>query len=182
MFAQHRAAGWRRGLAAAGLPEGPLLEAEATEENGHRLMSLLLARRRRPTAVLCATDRMAVGALHALASVGLRAGRDVSVIGYDDLPMASYTDPPLTTLEQPIPRMAQRLVEMLLALLDGAEPALFCEVWRARLIARQSDGSAPRMMQRAGKRRALGGNHAEDAGDAVRRDVPGPGGLRRARR
>ena len=139
MFAQHRAAGWRRGLAAAGLPDGPVLQAEATEENGHRLMSMLLARRRRPTAVLCATDRMAVGALHALASAGLRAGRDVSVIGYDDLPMASYTDPPLTTLEQPIPRMAQRLVDMLLALLDGADPALF-----ARGMASATDCSAVR--------------------------------------
>jgi LacI family transcriptional regulator len=182
MFAQHRAAGWRRALAVAGLPEGPVLEAEATEENGHRLMSMLMARRRRPTAVLCATDRMAVGALHALASAGLRAGRDVSVIGYDDLPMASYTDPPLTTLEQPIPRMAQRLVDMLLALLDGAEPALFGEVWRAQLIARRSDGPALRMMRRAGKLRVLGGNDAEDAGDVVRRDVPGPGGLGGARR
>jgi LacI family transcriptional regulator len=120
--------------------------------------------------------------LHALASMGLRAARDVSVIGYDDLPMASYTDPPLTTLEQPISRMAQRLVHMLLALLDGAEPASFGEVWRARLIARQSDGSAPRMMQRAGKRRALGGHHAEDAGNIVRRDVPGPGGRGGTRR
>jgi LacI family transcriptional regulator len=143
---------------------------------------MLLARRRRPTAVLCATDRMAVGALHALASAGLRAARDFSVIGYDDLPMASYTDPPLTTLEQPIPRMAQRLVDMLLALLDGAEPAPLREVWRARLIARQSDGPVPQMMQRAGKRRALGGRHAEDAGDVVRRDVPGHGGLGGARR
>jgi LacI family transcriptional regulator len=125
---------------------------------------------------------MAVGALHALASAGLRAARDVSVIGYDDLPMASYTDPPLTTLEQPIPRMAQRLVDMLLALLDGAEPAPLREVWRARLIARQSDGPVPQMMQRAGKRRALGGRHAEDAGDVVRRDVPGHGGLGGARR
>ncbi len=55
---------------------------------------------------------MAVGALHALASAQLRAGRDVSVIGYDDLPIATYTDPPLTTLAQPIERMARRMVEM----------------------------------------------------------------------
>jgi LacI family transcriptional regulator len=90
--------------------------------------------------------------------------------------MATYTDPPLTTLEQPIPRMAQRLVDMLLALLDGAEPAQFAEVWRARLIARRSDGPAPRNVQRAGKSRALGGNHAEDIGGTVRRDAPGLGG------
>jgi LacI family transcriptional regulator len=175
MFAHHRMAGWQRALAAAGLPQGQSLQAEATEENGFRLMNAQLAGHRPPTAVLCATDRMAVGALHALASVGLRAGRDVSVIGYDDLPMASFTDPPLTTLEQPIPRMAERLVQMLLAIMDGAEPSQFREVWRARLIARQSDGPLAHKMRRAGKARALGGKHAKEAGRAVRRDVPGTG-------
>jgi LacI family transcriptional regulator len=167
MFAHHRAAGWRKALAAAGLAAGPLLEAEATEENGFRLMSAMLGRERSPTAVLCATDRMAIGALHALASVGLRAGRDVSVIGYDDLPIASYTDPPLTTWEQPIRRMAQRLVEMLIALLAGGNPSTLREVWKPRLIVRQSDAPAPQ-----GK--PLGGNHDKIARRAVRR----PAGVR----
>lgn len=171
MFAHHRASGWRRALAEAGLAPGPSLQAEATEENGFRLMNALLALQRSPTAVLCATDRMAVGALHALACAGLRAGRDVSIIGYDDLPVAGYTDPPLTTLEQPIPRMAQRLVDMLAALLDSAEPATLREVWPARLIARQSDGPAPRTLPRAGKRN-LGGKHARQTDAVVWRDVP----------
>lgn len=165
MFAHHRAAGWRRALAAAGLPQQPVLHAEATEENGHLLMRALLRSRRPPTAVLCATDRMAVGALHAIASAGLRAGRDVSIIGYDDLPMASYTDPPLTTFEQPISRMAQRMVEMLLALLDGADASRFCEVWTPRLIARQSDGPIARTIKRAGQRRAEGGNNVQETRD-----------------
>ncbi len=143
MFARHRAAGWRAALAAAGAAPGPALHAEPTEENGHRLMSALLARRDPPTAVLCVTDRMAVGALHAIASAGLRAGRDISLIGYDDLPIARYTDPPLTTLEQPIEQMARRMVEMLVAQLDGAPAAGLAEVWPARLIARRSDGPVP---------------------------------------
>lgn len=153
MFAHHRALGWRAALAAAGTAFGPALHAEPTEENGHRLMRTLLARRDPPTAVLCATDRMAVGALHAIASAGLRAGRDISVIGYDDLPIASYTDPPLTTLEQPIEPMARRMVEMLLAQLDGASAEGLAEVWPARLIARHSDGPAPRTRTRTGKAR-----------------------------
>jgi LacI family transcriptional regulator len=173
MFAHHRAAGWRRALDAAGLAPGPQLQAEATEESGFRLMNAMLASQRPPTAVLCATDRMAVGALHALASAGLRAGRDVSVIGYDDLPMASYTDPPLTTLEQPIQQMAQRLVHMLLALLDGADAAALGEVWQARLIARRSDGPVAR--------RVSGGKHVEQAGGFLRRDLPGPDGRGRVR-
>lgn len=182
MFAHHRAAGWRRALAAAGLPQGHAVQAEATEENGFRLMKALLASHGPPTAVLCATDRMAVGALHAITSAGLRAGRDVSVIGYDNLPMASYTDPPLTTLEQPISRMAEHLVHMLLAILDGAEPSQFREIWPARLIARQSDGPAPPRMRHGGKTRALGGKHAKEARNTVGRDVPGTGDRGSARR
>jgi LacI family transcriptional regulator len=96
-----------------------------------------------PSAVLCATDRLAVGALHAVAHAGLRAGRDVSIIGYDNLPMATYTDPPLTTIEQPIERAGARMVEMLLALMAGADAMDFAELWPARLIPRASDGPAP---------------------------------------
>ena len=76
-------------------------------------MRALLAERDPPTAVLCATDRLAVGALHAVSHAGLRAGRDISLIGYDDLPMAGCTDPPLTTIEQPIARAGARMVAML---------------------------------------------------------------------
>lgn len=135
MFSHHRKAGW---LGALGSP-GPLREVEPTEENGFRAMQDLLANDR-PTAVLCATDRIAVGALHALTHAGLRAGRDVALIGYDDLPLATYTDPPLTTIAQPIERAARRMVEMLLARIGGAPAEGMQEIWPARLIARQSDG------------------------------------------
>jgi LacI family transcriptional regulator len=106
-------------------------------------MRALLAERDPPTAVLCATDRLAVGALHAVSGAGLCAGRDISLIGYDDLPMASCTDPPLTTIEQSIFRAGARMVAMLVNLLGGADPATLREVWPARLIPRASDGPAP---------------------------------------
>ncbi len=143
MFAVHRQAGWRAALAAGGLAPGPLLHAEPTEENGFRLMADMLRASAPPTAVLCATDRLAVGALHAIGHAGLRAGSDVSIIGYDNLPTATYTDPPLTTIEQPIERAGARMVAMLLALMGGAPPADLAELWPARLIARASDGPAP---------------------------------------
>ncbi len=142
MFARLRAGGWRAALQAAGLPPGPHLTAEATEENGYRLAREMLAAGN-PTALLCATDRLAIGALHALAHAGLRAGREISVIGYDDLPQATYTDPPLTTIGQPIDRAAARMVGMLVALLGGADPAGLQEVWPATMIPRGSDGKAP---------------------------------------
>ncbi len=160
MFALHRESGWRAALASAGLPHGPVRYAEPSEEAGFHLMCELLAESEPPTAVLCATDRLAVGALHAVSHAGLRAGRDISVIGYDDLSMASCTDPPLTTIEQPMDRAGVRMVEMLVALLDGADPATLTEVWPARLIPRASDGPAPARRRRMKKVRDFqGGRH-----------------------
>jgi LacI family transcriptional regulator len=140
MFAHFREEGWRRALDQLGLPLGPIRAAEPTEENGHRLTRELLASPDRPTAFLCATDRLAVGALHAIAAAGLRAGRDVSVIGYDDLPMATYTDPPLTTIRQPLAEAGDRTVDILIELMAGADPAAYAELLEARLVARASDG------------------------------------------
>jgi LacI family transcriptional regulator len=143
MYAHFREAGWRAALHGAGLEPGPVRAAEATEENGFLSVRDMLRGPDAPSAVLCATDRLAVGALHALADAGLRAGRNVSIIGYDDLPVATYTDPPLTTIAQPIERAAARMVEMLLRLMDGAGPEGMQEIWPAQLIERASDGPVP---------------------------------------
>ncbi|MDE2334897.1 MAG: substrate-binding domain-containing protein [Rhodospirillales bacterium] len=158
MFARLRHAGWRKALAAAGLPARHHEAAEPTEENGALIARRMLAPATAPTALLCATDRLAVGALHALSLAGLRAGRDVSVIGYDDLPQATYTDPPLTSIAQPIDRAAALLVEMLLALRDGASPATLHHVLPARLIPRGSDGPAP-LRRAATTKKTQGGIH-----------------------
>jgi LacI family transcriptional regulator len=144
MFAHLRARGWRTALEQAGIAPGPVQIAEPNEENGHRLMRNLLAETPRPTAVMCATDRMAIGALRALTDAGLRAGTDMAVIGHDNISAATYTDPPLTTLELPIRRAGTRLVEVLLAVMGGgANPTKFQEVWPLTLIERGSHGPAP---------------------------------------
>jgi LacI family transcriptional regulator len=141
-FAHHREAGWHAALWAAQLPPGPIAHVEPSEEAGFVAARSMLRDAAPPSAILCATDRLAVGCLHALADAGLRAGRDVSVIGYDNLPVATYTDPPLTTIAQPIERAAARMVEMLLALIGGAAPDGMQELWQAELIQRASDGPA----------------------------------------
>jgi LacI family transcriptional regulator len=170
MFAVHRQAGWQAALRDAGLAPGPVAHAEPTEENGFRQMSAMLHDAEPPSAVLCATDRLAVGALHAIAHAGLRAGRDVSIIGYDDLPMATYTDPPLTTIEQPIERAGARMVEMLLALMGGADAKDFAELWPARLIPRASDGPAMRenaAAEAAASNKTMAGGY-QDEGKTLR--------------
>jgi LacI family transcriptional regulator len=164
MFAHLRATGWRAALAQAGLMPGPMLVAEPSEENGYRLTRTLVARKRRPDAVLCATDRFAIGALRAVADEGLRAGTDISIVGHDNISAATYTDPPLTTLELPIHGTGERLVEILLAVLGGARPRDFQEVWPVRLVERRSHGPAPaarpRQKSETLKNDTQGGSHA----------------------
>lgn len=161
-FAHHREAGWRAALKDAGVAPGPTLEGEASEENGFRLAQSLLRAPAPPTAILCATDRLAVGALHAIASSGLRAGRDVSVIGYDNLPVATYTDPPLTSFEPAVEETAAAMVGMMLALLGGAPPAGMSVLRQATLIARASDGPSPRPATRATTRKRQEGERIHD--------------------
>lgn len=165
MFAHHRRAGWHAALRTAGLAGGPVAHVEPTEENGFLTAKAMIEAEAPPTALLCATDRLAVGALHAAKAAGLRVGEDISIIGYDNLPLATYTDPPLTTIEQSIARAARRMVEMLLALIGGADPAVLREIWPARLIPRSSDGPAP--ASRTAETRGMpqnhgGGNHVPD--------------------
>jgi LacI family transcriptional regulator len=142
-FAADRAAGWRAGLAACGLPPAALREAEPTEENGALAAQDLLAGVEAPTALLCATDRLAVGALHATAAAGGRAGSDISIIGYDDLPGAGWVRPALTTFAQPTEEAAARAVELLLRLIAGEDAAGLNALLQARLVVRDSDGPAP---------------------------------------
>ncbi len=142
-FGFFREAGWRAGLTEAGLPLGPACFAEPSEENGHRLAHELLAESQRPTALLCATDRLAIGALHALGDAGLRPGYDVSVIGYDNSPVSNYAATPLTSYDPDIEGAAGRMLDMLLAQLAGQDGAGMSELRGATLVPRRSDGPVP---------------------------------------
>ena len=84
-------------------------------------MGRLLDQRPGIDAVFVASDIMAAGALHALRRAGRRVPDDVAVIGFDDLPLAQHTQPPLTTIRQPLERVGAAAAELLLAALDGAD-------------------------------------------------------------
>jgi LacI family transcriptional regulator len=111
---QDRLEGYRQALAARGISaEGDLIvEGDFTEEGGmigmHRLLSV------QPSAVFVASDMMAVGALKAARQAGRRVPQDVSLVSFDDIPLASAIEPPLTTVRQPIRRLATLAVETLL--------------------------------------------------------------------
>ncbi len=113
---QDRLAGYRSALAAAGLPHDPALEesADFTQDGGARAMELLLHRRPTLDAVFAASDLMAIGALQTLEEWGRRVPEDVAVIGYDDDPVAAATNPPLSSVWQPIEEMGREMARLLL--------------------------------------------------------------------
>jgi LacI family transcriptional regulator/LacI family repressor for deo operon, udp, cdd, tsx, nupC, and nupG len=112
--------GYRCELRKAGLPfrSDLVMHGDATPEGGRRITQGLLARHGRPTAVFCYDDDLtALGALAAAHSAGVSVPGDLSVAGFDDLFVASYTLPPLTTIRQPLKEMGRRAAAILLALL-----------------------------------------------------------------
>ncbi|MEO3765883.1 LacI family DNA-binding transcriptional regulator [Streptomyces sp. B8F3] len=95
------------------------------------------------TAIVCASDMMALGAIRAARQRGLAVPRQVSVVGYDDSPLIAFTDPPLTTVRQPVTAMGQAAVRALLEEIGGT-PAPHSEfVFHPELVVRGSTASAP---------------------------------------
>ncbi len=134
-----RLAGHRAALAAAGLPADPALEVEGdfTEAGGATATAALLARAPDLDGVFVASDPMAVGALRVLREAGRSVPGDVAVVGFDDAPVAATTDPPLTTVAQPLGEMTRLVVELLLAQVAGGEPER-ARVCPTRLVVRGS--------------------------------------------
>jgi len=134
-----RFAGYRQALEEAGLPCLPELVArgDGKPEGGREAMESLLARAEPPTAAFCYNDMSALGALRCLRMHGLRVPHDISLVGFDDLFLAQYTEPPLTTVHQPRRRMGYLAAKTLLDLLSGA-PAQENVKVPGELIVRES--------------------------------------------
>ena len=82
---------------------------------------------------------VALGAMKAIRERGWRPGHEVSVIGYNGLPLCEHTDPPLTSIVQPLQAAGKRIGEMLLAVIDGDDPRRHQELWLATLERRETD-------------------------------------------
>jgi len=119
--ASDRLAGWCQALAAAGLDTDARARGDFTEEGGRRAAEELLARHPDLDGLVVASDLMARGALAVAAAQGRRVPDDLAVVGYDDLGVAETTDPPLTTMRNPIGEMAERATRLLLDRIDGRE-------------------------------------------------------------
>jgi DNA-binding LacI/PurR family transcriptional regulator len=129
-------------LAERGLDAPPEYHQTTPNEasGGHAAFARLLALSRPPTAVFATTDVVALGAIKAAQEAGVRVPRDVSVVGFDDIPFASYTVPSLTTLRQPVPAMARLAIEIALRLAAerGTHDDAALYLLEPELIVRQS--------------------------------------------
>jgi DNA-binding LacI/PurR family transcriptional regulator len=116
--------GYRAALDAANLPFDPALvvRTDLTQGAGHAAARELIGRPDRPTAIFAGNDLQALGVYQSAREAGLRIPADLSVVGFDDLPVAALVDPPLTTVHQPLVEMAMAATELALALGRGEQP------------------------------------------------------------
>ncbi|WP_231758635.1 LacI family DNA-binding transcriptional regulator [Microbulbifer elongatus] len=145
LLTKDREKGFRKAMRKAKLPVSGdwFVEGEQSIDGARRATRRLLDLERRPTAIFCANDEMALGAIHEIKSAGLKVPRDISVIGFDDIRYAEIADPPLTTIAQPAEEIGERSMRRLCQAIDGSEESGVAETVPHQLIVRKSAGRAP---------------------------------------
>ena len=125
MCSMARLDGFRSAMHTAGLSVDPtLVEFGDFHVAGARVIALrMLSREDRPTAIFAGSDLQAFGVFDAARMLGLSVPADVSVVGYDDLPQAEWSSPPLTTVHQPLREMAETAVRLVLDPQEDTAPA-----------------------------------------------------------
>jgi DNA-binding LacI/PurR family transcriptional regulator len=135
-----RLAGYRDALVEGGLGTDPNLEvvSDFTQAGGASAMERLLAARPDIDAVFAASDLMAAGALAVLTAAGRRVPKDVAIVGFDDSPVATTTQPNLTSVRQPIEEMGHEMARLLIDAVEGADPVPRRVILATELIERAS--------------------------------------------
>jgi LacI family transcriptional regulator len=136
---------YRASLEAAGMQtESDLMvECGPAIEDGYQAAKKLLELQKRPTAIIAINDLLAMGALRAAADLGLSVPRDLSVVGYDDIPMAKFIVPRLTTVTKNASMLGRKAFELLLARIQNPELPRQQFNGPTRLIVRESTGQVP---------------------------------------
>jgi DNA-binding LacI/PurR family transcriptional regulator len=140
---QDRYEGYRSALAEAGLRFDSRLVryGNYSAESGHAAMRDLLNQKRLPSALFAGNDTIAIGAMAAIHQHGLRIPEDIAVVGYDDIPTAPYTIPPLTTIRTSAVQHGQLAVQRLSQLIRGEQPSDHRVFLETPLIVRESCGA-----------------------------------------
>jgi LacI family transcriptional regulator len=132
--------GYRTALQEAGIPirEDLLVAAYPSFSGGYEAAKSLLSRRNPPTAIFARSDTLAVGAIRAALDLGLRVPEDLSVVGFGDIELAQYLNPPLTTIRQPISELGAMAASMLLERIANKQLGQRQTIVEPRLIVRNS--------------------------------------------
>lgn len=135
-----RRTGFIQSLEQAGVPfeESLVYQGDWSASSGRKALLTFAEHGRLPEAVFAQNDRMALGVLHAARELGLRVPEQLAVIGVDDMPLASYFDPPLTTMRQDMPRIGREAARLLLERIHNPQSAISHIKLTAELVVRQS--------------------------------------------
>lgn len=135
-----RAEGFHNAMCGRGIPvnEEWIIKAPMSVDGGRQAAKQLLIRNSRPTAIFCANDEMALGAIFEIKKACLRVPEDVSVMGFDNMLYGEISDPPLSTIEQPADKIGEYSMQRLLKLIVGETDGDNMEIVPHRLIKRQS--------------------------------------------
>jgi LacI family repressor for deo operon, udp, cdd, tsx, nupC, and nupG len=135
-----RSDGYMRALREANLPVdlSLIIEGDWSATSGQDALLSLAEQGRLPGAIFAQNDRMALGVLHAARDLGLNVPEQLAVIGVDDMPLASYFDPPLTTMHQDMPRIGREATRMLVGAIDKSLDTCTQLKLSAQIITRQS--------------------------------------------
>jgi LacI family transcriptional regulator len=140
-FGRQREDGYKKALAAHGIPYTPELTVRVPAYNpeaGRTGMLTLIKRKQPLTAVFAATDELAIGAIKALSEAGLKVPEDVSVIGLDDIDISAFTTPGLTTVRQPIFEMGKKSADLVCEWIARGRMQGRTELFTATIVERES--------------------------------------------
>jgi LacI family transcriptional regulator, galactose operon repressor len=150
-----RLTGYRQALDEAGIPrdEGLIVAGDFESISGYRACRALLLSSNRPTAIFACNDLMAIGAMFAAHELGIGVSGELSIVGFDDISLCSFTIPRLTTIAQPKYEMGRMVTDMLVRRISDRSLAQRTEILQTKLIVR--DSCAPLSKARRGKKSML---------------------------
>ena len=143
----NRMEGFKAAMGSAGIHIRPewIQRGEGVYKFGAEAASRLMQLREevRPTAIVAFNDFMAIGAMHAIHASGLQVGKQIAITGFDDIPLVQYLNPSLTSVRQPIWEIGQRVISILLGILNEQDGLNTQVLLKPRLIVRNSSGLEP---------------------------------------
>lgn len=140
-FAHVRRQGWEAAMTECGLATDLYVERMPTEQGGYEAALFLLGQPDRPTAMVCATDEMAIGVLRALREVD--GGQSISVVGHDDLPIGAFTSPALSTMRMTGGNLGRSFASLLLRTIAGEPAEALQELHAIEFVDRDSHRLPP---------------------------------------